>query len=582
MKLLLEKGAKINAKAGWPLHAAAAQGHLDVLQELLDRGANVNTIVINEDFDEGTALQAACKYGHTEIVELLLKHGADPNLGGGELAYPLVAATFGGEEKITELLLESGAKVNVFGTVDRSTPLINAAMWLPIDSVKLLLEAGAEVNTCDDDGNSPLTAAAAQGDAECIEFLLDNGADIMHTNNEGLNALQIALQEENEDCMQILVDAVSRILASVKIAVDAGNTAVSRVLRSAGVKTKAKGTKTEDYGSSHQNYGNRFVKDEGNPLTSAITDVDKHHPIDTSIERASRSFSFDEKSPGIGEFRQHYDYDIQSQQSLSDAIDSIHKSYERSERRSDSSTPPVNNNWKEDRAKHDIPLQPLPQQTMKPQMTQDSYGTGQAASPYPRSVVTRKPTPGTSPSPSRPSVTMQPTISSTPPLTSYNHGNNYSSSPNNLNTAAPGYQGYTTNSQSGAYQARGSSAERYGQGSVPSDYSTPYTEPSQPYQAYNTTPYNQPTYQSYSSRSSPGFSSQTQPNQRSSQHPTQQPNQQHTNNYNSYDGSDYGSSNWLPPPLPPRVEQRRSSGALHDTQNSFDNSKQYGASRWRS
>jgi ankyrin repeat protein len=58
---------------GWtPLHSAAEEGHKDLVELLITKGANVNA----KDEDGVTPLQYAKIEGHTGIVELLRKHGA--------------------------------------------------------------------------------------------------------------------------------------------------------------------------------------------------------------------------------------------------------------------------------------------------------------------------------------------------------------------------------------------------------------------------------------------------------------------------------------------------------------------------
>lgn len=233
IKMLLDKGANINSPAGWPLQAAATQGHIAVIQEFIARGADINAMTTNEGYQGGTALQVACRFGQTEIVRLLLEHGADPNLGAGGWACPLVAAAGNGEEEITGMLLKTNVAVNVYGGPYRSTPLMLAAAWLSVDSVRLILQAGADIDLLDQDGDTALILAARRGDSECAKVLLEHGADIMHTNNDGHNALQIALDSEVTDCIRILVDAFSRIVASVKTEVDAGDETAIRIVERA-------------------------------------------------------------------------------------------------------------------------------------------------------------------------------------------------------------------------------------------------------------------------------------------------------------------------------------------------------------
>jgi ankyrin repeat protein len=80
MQYLIEKGANVNSVARnvmkvMPLHSAAAQSNVRIVELLLDQGALVNAQ------QEGgfTALHAAAQSGNLEMARLLLKHGADPN-----------------------------------------------------------------------------------------------------------------------------------------------------------------------------------------------------------------------------------------------------------------------------------------------------------------------------------------------------------------------------------------------------------------------------------------------------------------------------------------------------------------------
>jgi ankyrin repeat protein len=77
--LLLDRGVPIDAVGDKlsPLQAAASLGTLDLVQYLLDRGANVNTPA-NRHAGRA-ALQAACKAGDFEMVTLLLVNGAEVN-----------------------------------------------------------------------------------------------------------------------------------------------------------------------------------------------------------------------------------------------------------------------------------------------------------------------------------------------------------------------------------------------------------------------------------------------------------------------------------------------------------------------
>lgn len=75
---LVKNGADIESEGGiggFPLRAAASQGHIKIVKYLLDHGA-----YIDQSFSDKTALSSAYEAGHTEIVELLLSSGAGSNI----------------------------------------------------------------------------------------------------------------------------------------------------------------------------------------------------------------------------------------------------------------------------------------------------------------------------------------------------------------------------------------------------------------------------------------------------------------------------------------------------------------------
>lgn len=106
-----ESRLKEHSGDGWtPLHVAAFFGHSEVVNALLDRGADVNARSTNSM--KNTPLHAAAAGGNIELVRLLLERGADANASqeGGWTA--LHSAAQSGNREMVELLLAHGAHVN--------------------------------------------------------------------------------------------------------------------------------------------------------------------------------------------------------------------------------------------------------------------------------------------------------------------------------------------------------------------------------------------------------------------------------------------------------------------------------------
>lgn len=91
-----------------PLYLASQKGHEEVVNYLLDLGANPNSAT-----SFGTPLGIAARNSHLGIVAALLAAGADPNLPGGEYGMmPLHQAAERGAIESASLLLKGGADVN--------------------------------------------------------------------------------------------------------------------------------------------------------------------------------------------------------------------------------------------------------------------------------------------------------------------------------------------------------------------------------------------------------------------------------------------------------------------------------------
>ncbi|KAI0546154.1 ankyrin repeat-containing domain protein [Xylaria curta] len=150
IRRVLDAGADVNeaGTSGYnAIQAAAAIGDLELVQELYNRGANINAPAV---YSSGrTALQAACSGDeiNTELIAFLLDNGADINAKAG-VKWGLTAlqgAAIEGHLSLASLLLERGADVNAPPAIfDGRTALEGAAEHGRLDMVQLILNFGGK------------------------------------------------------------------------------------------------------------------------------------------------------------------------------------------------------------------------------------------------------------------------------------------------------------------------------------------------------------------------------------------------------------------------------------------------------
>ena len=204
VRKFLAFGVDVNTNCfyGTALQAASAEGHLDVVEELVGHAADLNAT--SEEL--GTALQAACAGGHASIAKTLVEKGADLNQIGGFCGTALEAAAHRGKTEIVQLLLESGSNVNLFAG-RYGTALIAASYRGRVRIVQLLLKNDADVNIQGTRYGNALKAASEEGHLKVVKILLDAGADISIIGAEYGTALQAASRSGSEAVVRVLVDA---------------------------------------------------------------------------------------------------------------------------------------------------------------------------------------------------------------------------------------------------------------------------------------------------------------------------------------------------------------------------------------
>ncbi|RMC17288.1 hypothetical protein DUI87_05869 [Hirundo rustica rustica] len=183
-----------------PLMLAAEQGNLEIVQELLKKGANCNL----EDADNWTALISAAKEGHAAIVAELLNYNVNlehRDLGGWTA---LMWASYKGRTEVAKLLLEKGANPNITG-MNSMTALIVAVKGGYTDSVKEILKRNPNVNLTDKDGNTALMIASKEGHTEIVQDLLDAGTYVNIPDRSGDTVLIGAVRGGHVEIVRALL-----------------------------------------------------------------------------------------------------------------------------------------------------------------------------------------------------------------------------------------------------------------------------------------------------------------------------------------------------------------------------------------
>ena len=203
-----------------PLTAAARFGHLHTVAYLLDRGANVNgaTKEVNEDhkcfdgdchsevntkddcgykFERRKPLYCALEAGQGEVAKLLMERGADTSSSSDGNKYLAELAAMHGFSDILDLVGKDNFRFD--NIVNGETLLASAASRGDLESVRFLLQNGANVNAQNMSGDTALRSAIYFPERsralEIVKLLLASGADINAKNYRSETPLQLACSE---------------------------------------------------------------------------------------------------------------------------------------------------------------------------------------------------------------------------------------------------------------------------------------------------------------------------------------------------------------------------------------------------
>jgi ankyrin repeat protein len=182
------------------LMTAARAGNVDVVRLLLNRGAYVNA---RENYKGQTALMWAAAERHPAVVKLLLEHGADWK-----------ARSIDRETKVPRLSAASSISPIARGGF---TALSFAAREGDIESARVMLDAGVDINYGDVDNTSALVVSIMNKQYSFAKFLLDRGAGVNIAGGYGRTALYAIIDIRNEDWSTLPNRKAEDLLPSLEI-----------------------------------------------------------------------------------------------------------------------------------------------------------------------------------------------------------------------------------------------------------------------------------------------------------------------------------------------------------------------------
>jgi ankyrin repeat protein len=184
-------GAELAAYTG--LHAAAAQGDVALIKQLVAAGANVNAT----DAYRRTPMHVAAYKSHDDAVLALAEAGGDPNLLEADRYDIITIAAVADDAKMVRTAVKAGGSAKNITSIYDGTALIAAAHEGNWESIDVLIKAGAPLDHVNNLGWTAMIEAVVLGDGgerhqKSLKLLIDAGADQSITDSNGNTPLDLA------------------------------------------------------------------------------------------------------------------------------------------------------------------------------------------------------------------------------------------------------------------------------------------------------------------------------------------------------------------------------------------------------
>jgi len=194
------------------------EDYLDSIEDLAGTGSGrelLSRVVNMTDVNGNTALHYSVSHGNFDVVSVLLDSKvANPNVlnKAGYTCIMLISLAQiinDTHRAVISRLFEVG-DVNLRASQHGQTALMLAVSHGRLDMVKILVDAGADLNVRDEDGSTALMCAAEHGYMEMVKYLMSQpDADLSAKDNDGLTALAVAMEAGHRDIGVVIYAGMS-------------------------------------------------------------------------------------------------------------------------------------------------------------------------------------------------------------------------------------------------------------------------------------------------------------------------------------------------------------------------------------